>query len=345
MDIGVGKVFLDQKITPKNYKMRNILYLVVFVFMSCNGQSKKLIDNNQKKKSNLIQALEGELDNLLYCDKFDIREGYYQIPDNGCLYNVHKNSLGNANVVIIPKTELFQTTLIDSKCLDDIDCINKTYAKIFNLTVNEFKNNFDAVIFIENKKYLKKIPHLDTSYNPQIPFVIDAYILRDNYWNQSSKFEVNNEKDFNKIYNWEKKIINEKIREVTIKKIDQNTQQINNSFNQKWIGDYFTKLSYGQIQGIYTNLLINIKITKDSIIASGEGNQISFKDLLSVKENNNKLILNQLKNLSGYDVGKTMNPEFTLIEDGGKYYIQSKWIDSEIITKPKKLGYEIKKVK
>ncbi len=33
-----------------------------------------------------------------------------------------------------------------------------------------------------------------------------------------------------------------------------------------------------------------------------------------------------------------MNPEFTLIENKGNFYIQSEWIDSDIITKPEKDG-------
>jgi hypothetical protein len=36
-----------------------------------------------------------------------------------------------------------------------------------------------------------------------------------------------------------------------------------------------------------------------------------------------------------------MNPEFILIENKGKYFIKTKWIDNDIITKPKELGYEI----
>ncbi|MGN7808911.1 hypothetical protein [Flavobacterium sp. 22076] len=62
-----------------------------------------------------------------------------------------------------------------------------------------------------------------------------------------------------------------------------------------------------------------------------------FLNCISLSANNdgNKLIFNQLRNLEGNDLGSTMKPEFILIEQGGKYYIQSEWIDSEFINKKK----------
>lgn len=113
--------------------------------------------------------------------------------------------------------------------------------------------------------------------------------------------------------------------------------------DKKWIGNYSVKLNYGETQGLYSGLTIKIMIKKDSILASGEGYQIGFKDLLSANNDGNKLIFNQLKNLEGNDLGSTMKPEFILIEQGGKYYIQSEWIDSEFVNKKNNLGYEIEK--
>ena len=65
--------------------------------------------------------------------------------------------------------------------------------------------------------------------------------------------------------------------------------------------------------------------------------------MLIASENNNELTLNHLKNLSGYKQGSNMKPEFILIEENGKYYIKSKWIDNDIVTKSEKLGYKIDK--
>ena len=118
-------------------------------------------------------------------------------------------------------------------------------------------------------------------------------------------------------------------------------QQI--KLSNKWIGKYSTYFSYGKIGGENAGWNLEIEISNDSIIAAGDGYQIGFTDLLIAKESDNELVLNHLKNLKGYKLGTKMDPEFVLIENKGKYFIKTKWIDSDIVTKPNKLGYEITK--
>ena len=194
MDMKVGRDILDQKITQKNYKMKNILCLLALIFLSCNGQERK----NIKLEKSKISIIEKDLEKLLFCDKFDVRDGFYQIPDYGCLYNNTTNKLGNADVIIIPKTTKFQTNVVDSKCLDDIDCLNKIYADINKLSIKEFKNNFDAAIFIINKRDLKSTQDLDQPYNPKMPYKINSYLLKNNFWEEGEKIEVNNDNDITK---------------------------------------------------------------------------------------------------------------------------------------------------
>jgi galactitol-specific phosphotransferase system IIB component len=319
--------------------MKNVLYLLAFLLISCNKQEKKNVENLTKE--NNIVLLEKDLDKLLSCDKFDIRSDYYQIPDYGCTYDSLTNKLGNANVIIIPKSSRFMTNKVEEECSDDIDCLNKVYVDISKLSIEEFKNNFDAVVFIINKEYLKNTPQLDQPFNPQMPYVINTYILKDNLWKEGAKYTVKNDDDLSKKRDWENKIIKDAITSANLNEVEGKLQT--NEINKKWFGNYIAELSYGEIEGMNSSLTIQIKITKDSIIAKGEGYQMAFKDLLSAKENDNVLILNQLKNLDGYDTGSTMKPEFTLIEENGKYYVKSEWIDSEVITPQKKLGFEIVK--
>ncbi|TDQ11718.1 hypothetical protein [Pedobacter metabolipauper] len=108
-----------------------------------------------------------------------------------------------------------------------------------------------------------------------------------------------------------------------------------------WQGKYSAYFSYGDIAGQNAGWALEINITKDKITATGEGFQMAFVDELRAKVSGSKLILTHFKNVSGYNRGKGMNPEFTLINDHGKFYIQSKWIDSDVITKPAALGYKI----
>jgi len=81
----------------------------------------------------------------------------------------------------------------------------------------------------------------------------------------------------------------------------------------------------------------------DNITASGDGFQMAFADELRAQENGSKLILTHLKHISGYPAGQKMTPEFTLIKDNGKFYIKSKWISEDVVTKPAALGYSIDK--
>ncbi len=108
-----------------------------------------------------------------------------------------------------------------------------------------------------------------------------------------------------------------------------------------WNGKYSAYFSYGDIAGQNAGWALEITITNNKITAKGEGFQMAFVDELSAKTSGSKLILTHLKNVSGYSRGKKMNPEFTLSNDHGKFYIQSEWIDSDVTNKPAALGYRI----
>ncbi|MHA4896026.1 hypothetical protein ACXZ1K_14835 [Pedobacter sp. PWIIR3] len=113
-----------------------------------------------------------------------------------------------------------------------------------------------------------------------------------------------------------------------------------------WLGKYSTYFSYGDIAGQNAGWALEINITNNKITAKGEGFQMAFEDELSAKVNGSRLLLSHVKNLSGYTRGKAMKPEFTLIKDHGKFYIQSQWIDDgDVNTKRASLGYIIERVK
>ena len=111
-----------------------------------------------------------------------------------------------------------------------------------------------------------------------------------------------------------------------------------------WKGKYVTYFSYGDIAGQNAGWALEIEITDKKITAKGEGFQMAFKDELSAKASGSKLVLTHLKNISGYKRGEAMKPEFILIKDKGRYYVQSEWIDADVKAKPTALGYKIDKV-
>ena len=85
-----------------------------------NLDYKAFIEN----KNDTIHINRKELYKIFKYDEFSEREGYYQIPYYGCPYK--GNKLGNANVILIPKTKRFDTFIIASKCNDDAGFCEKT---------------------------------------------------------------------------------------------------------------------------------------------------------------------------------------------------------------------------
>ena len=157
-------------------------------------QTQKVNDNYQsfiENKNDTIHINKKKLYKIFKCDEFYPRDGYYQIPYYGCPYE--ENELGNANVILIPKTKRFDTYAITSKCNDNEPCWEKVRQEISSLSIEEINKHFNAVIFIIPKKYLKYTPHLETSYNPKYPYKEDAYVLENGKWSIRKTYTVTDE--------------------------------------------------------------------------------------------------------------------------------------------------------
>ena len=159
-----------------------------------NEQAQKVNDNYQafiENKNDTTNINRKELYKIFKYDDFSEREGYYQIPYYGCPYK--GNELGNANVILIPKTKRFDTYAITSKCNDNEPCWEKVRKEIMSLSIEELNEHFNAVIFIIGKKYLEYTPHLETSYNPKYPYKKDAYVLENGKWSIRKTYTVTDE--------------------------------------------------------------------------------------------------------------------------------------------------------
>ena len=159
-----------------------------------NEQTQKVNDNYQafiENKNDTTNINRKELYKIFKYDEFSEREGYYQIPYYGCPYK--GNKLGNANVILIPKTNRFDTFIIASKCNGEEVCKDKIRKEIMSLSIEELNQHFNAVIFIIDKKYLKYTPHLETSYNPKYPYKEDAYVLENGKWSIRKTYTITDE--------------------------------------------------------------------------------------------------------------------------------------------------------
>lgn len=219
---------------------------------------------------------------------------------------------------------------------------NALISKIQNIDKSDLSKYFDIWVFYTDKKYTQHVG-MDAAYNIKNPHITDLFYLKSgkNNWEKLESFTVKNDSETGKELEWKDNFIN--------KAIEESNQKLNEPatgltpISSDWNGKYSTYFSYGEIGGQNAGWVLEIIISANKITASGDGYQLAFLDELSAKENNKELVLSHLKNVSGYKTGSTMNPEFTVVKDNGKFYLKSEWINSDVITKPKKSGYEIEK--
>lgn len=120
----------------------------------------------------------------------------------------------------------------------------------------------------------------------------------------------------------------------------------NATIGRPWFGSYNMIVDCGVRDGQHAEWVLNIAITRDSIIATGKGYETNFNDVLTaIADAADTLILNHQKHPYGFDGGgEKMHPEFILIRSNGKYFVQSGWLDSdENMTEKQPLGFAIEK--
>jgi hypothetical protein len=307
----------------KNKFLYITLILTSCTLVSCKSQDKESSLSELKNKINNYS-----FDNLLKCGDFTYEDGYFVTADYGCIYNPKEhNNLGNILIYYIAKNAIFLNT-------------RKSVKEINKMSIEELKREFNIYVFLIEKNYLNYNKTGDPMYYQNENYVEKLFTNNLNNWKLIDSIKIQSLNENNLEQEWRENFINHKVQ-----KLKTNDSIIENNISQKWYGDYSVWLDYGNIGGQNAGYEIILEITKDSIKATGEGFQISFIDLLTAKEENNKLNLYHSRNLYGYKQGKYMNPEFVLIKDQENYYLKTQWISKDVRTKPKKLGYEIVKNK
>jgi hypothetical protein len=344
-----GLDIIDLKIIQKNYKMKKVVLFIALAInltISCKGKNEEVSNNIKVVENQEVTLTKNDVDKKEVSDLDFLKDlSDICVEDDGVFKNCDELFTKGGNwlfFIIIPKTGAKNWYDIHSKNLkgEIFEINNKLIDKVKKIKKEDLSKEFDIWVFNIDKKYTQFVG-MDSQYNIKTPRIVDLYYLKSgkSYWEKLQSFNVKNEKDVETENNWRTDFISKTIEKSNTIKSVSNTRTI----SEKWYGKYSTYFSYGKIGGDNAGWGLELEISSDEIKANGEGYQISFTDLLSGNESNNTLILSHLKNISGYKQGVNMNPEFELIEDNGKFFIKSNWIDSDIITKPNKLGYEISK--
>lgn len=312
-----------------------LITLIFYSLTSCQKKSNQINNINAKSITNVKIEDKKEIQRVDFLKELDD----ICVEDDGVFKNCDELFTKEGSslfFIIIPKIGAKNWYTKQTENLKgEIYEVNKILTdKVKNK--KNISDEFDVWIFFTDKKYTEFVG-MDSPYNFKIPRIVDLYYLKsNNTWEKLESFKVLTEKDEVKENEWRQNYLDKIINE-------SNNKTKLNKISDKWIGNYSIYFSYGKIGDQNAGWQLDIEITKDKITATGDGYQIGFTDLLIAKENGNELLLNHFKNLNGYNLGSKMNPEFVLIENKGKYFIKTKWIDSDIVTKPKELGYEILK--
>ena len=323
----------------------NICY-VFFVFFYCllsckDTRKNETIVVNQQKLSDTVIVINkidsSQIQKKLNVDKEKLVKLFFNsfLKDNHPNYMVFDQIKNNHNRINIKKyIDLNINGLEYPTYLFTFSYENDAPYQSLLLTN---KNHSDGLILFEkviNEGEYLRISTIKKNKIRNTQYEIEYYEY-DDLGNISGN---KNKKDSTVIVSNEFEIKNGKFIPYSSQKVDKV-----NLISNKWFGTYNTWFSYGEIGGTNAGWELEININKENIIASGNGYQIGFTDELNAVEDGNKLILKYKKNIDGYTLGENMNTEFVLIEDKGKYFVQSEWVDSDILTKPEKYGYKIMK--
>lgn len=170
-------------------KLFNLLSILI-VFTACKNNNNESVKAEQKQLATNLLVNEDVyseklLDNLLKCGDYTYMDGYFTVPDYGCIYQpATLNTLGNAEIYLVPKKRLS----------DEID-VEKEENLVAKMSINNLKVNYDVYILLIDKKYLIHNDKMDVPYYPNFPYKQFIYKWTDGLWKNITTLNIKDEND------------------------------------------------------------------------------------------------------------------------------------------------------
>lgn len=282
--------------------------LLIFTFCKGNTDSEKLKTEEKKLTTNAsvkeIYYSNESLDNLLKCGNYSYMDGYFTIPDYGCIYQSDKtNNLGNVEVYLIPKEKLNADVEKD---------IEKEENKISNMDITNLKKSYTIYIFVIDKKYLIHNEKMDVSYYPNYPYNQIIFKNINGLWTNITTLTINNERD-TQYKNWKEKFLTDSTEISTGKKIDLR-------------GDYFIKTKVASIETgdpIEVSFYFSFN-SSEAVLSIGTNNSLETycQGTYNKVPNNETIILKYTG--EGTCTSDESESEFLIKKENNHYYIKSK---------------------
>ncbi|MGQ7946609.1 hypothetical protein [Flavobacterium sp. WC2509] len=281
---------------------------LLLLLTSCKGNNDSETLKTEEKNTdvnivvNETDYSDESLDNLLKCGDYSYMDGYFTIPDYGCIYQSNiTNKLGNVEVYLIPK-EKFN---VDG----DID---KAEIKINKMDINSLKESYDICIFLIDKKYLKHNVNMDVPYYPNYPYKQIIFKNINGLWKKSITLNINSEND-SQYKDWKNKFLN-------------NSNQILKDKNIELKGDYVIKTDVSSVETgnpIGISFYFNFR-SSEAILSIGTNNSLEAycEGTYSITQDNDTIKLKYTgEGICTSDESESM---FLIKKEKDQYYIKSK---------------------
>lgn len=290
----------------KSIKLLSIFFLLL---ISCKKKEVYAQEPSKKEKKEVISETnysKESLDNILKCGDYSYMDGYFTVPDNGCIYNPKTlNKLGNVEVYLIPKNRLN----------NNID-FEKEETKIRKLNVDDLKKLYDIYVLIVDKSDLTYNANMDIPYYPKYPHKQNIFKWTNGTWEK--KLTINIASENNTEYNdWKSNLLSNS---------KQNTDEIDLK------GNYFIKTKVSSVEtGEPIEITFYFSIgTSQAILSIGTNNSLEAYCEGTYTITQNKGVSKLIYNDEGTCTSDLEESSFLIKKENNQYYIKSKrFIDFE----------------
>jgi hypothetical protein len=210
--------------------MKIIKYLAISLFfLNCKQENPKSKINETELVSNKVSEIDDiysneSLDLLLKCGKYSFMDGYFTVPDYGCIFKPNSsNIIGNVEIYIVPKTKSKNNSNVE---LEE--------SKINSMNIDDLKKNNQLFVFIIDKKYLKHNEKMEVPYYPITPYEQIIFKYEKNLWKKLAVLKINKEND-SQYEDW-------KTKNLTL------DNSINKNTKLKIEGDFFIKTMVSSVE-------------------------------------------------------------------------------------------------
>ncbi|OOV20553.1 hypothetical protein [Flavobacterium sp. LM4] len=292
----------------KSIKLLSIFFLLL---ISCKKKEIYAQEPSKKEQKGAISGTDyskESLDNLLKCGDYSYMDGYFTVPDNGCIYNPKtSNKLGNVEVYLIPKNRLNE----------NID-FEKEESKVGKLNIDDLKKLYDIYVLIIDKRDLTYNANMDIPYYPKYPHKQSIFKWTNGVWKKILTLNISNDNN-NEYNNWKSNVLG-----------NSNIKQSNQDVVLK--GDYSIKTKVESVETgepIEITFYFNFEISQ-AILSIGTNNSLEAFCEGTYSVTQNKGIFKLIYTGEGTCTSDLEESSFFIKKENNQYYIKSKrFIDFE----------------